>query len=85
MKMSQKHYDQLKNEIECLPRDKVLTHRQNLAKDKRVKDLPKRFRWDLLHATMQGKWVCDVLYSYLNDTHIDTALKQIVKELDLAV
>ncbi len=44
----------------------------------------KRFRWDVLNAsTIDGKrgtlWICDNLYPYLNDEHIDSALRQIVK------
>lgn len=37
-----------------------------------------RFRWDCLHISRFD--VCS-LYAYLNDSHIDTALKRIVKEL----
>jgi hypothetical protein len=41
----------------------------------------KRYRWDLFrHAGLIG-WCCDELYSYLNDEHIDTALRSIVKPL----
>jgi hypothetical protein len=83
MKMLPQHYAQLKNEIECLPRDRCLELRQGLQKVSGIQDFNKRFRWDLLWQTRQSKWICDVLYSYLNDTHIDTALKQIMKELDL--
>ena len=28
-------------------------------------------------------WICDNLYSYLDDSHVDTALRAIVRELDL--
>ena len=50
----------------------------------------KRYRWDLLRATklpitdgcnesrVNGiTWICDNLYSYMNDDHIDTALRKI--------
>lgn len=52
-----------------------------------VKDLDARYRWDLLHASglkigdgvgIQGDLN---LYSYLDDTHIDTALRSIVANL----
>lgn len=40
----------------------------------------KRIRWDYFHAA--GKpalsLLCDTLYKYMNDTHMDTALKAIV-------
>lgn len=42
------------------------------------RDRDKRFRWDLLAASRFP--VCD-LYAYLNDVHIDTALRSIVPPL----
>lgn len=47
------------------------------------KDHAKRWRWDLLFAAkkfMPEHFVCDVLYKYMDNTHIDTALRKIVKE-----
>jgi hypothetical protein len=41
----------------------------------------KRFRWDVLKAGTSIQWLCDELYPYLNDDHIDTALRAIVKGL----
>ena len=38
----------------------------------------KRFRWDLLYMAVGSEWVCENLYPYLNDDHIDTALRNIV-------
>ena len=38
---------------------------------------PERFRWDMLHFS---GFDTRPLYSYLNDSHIDTALKRIVWE-----
>ena len=41
----------------------------------------KRWRWDLFHAADQVSlpdgFITKVLYAYLNDTHIDTALRHI--------
>lgn len=50
----------------------------------------KRYRWDLFFYAEKkrnpnqpdSQWVCDVLYTYLNDNHIDTALRSIVKPLE---
>lgn len=39
----------------------------------------KRWRWDWCYKANLSKWICDNLYSYMDDTHIDTALKQITK------
>ncbi len=43
----------------------------------------KRFRWDVLYAAKinnesSSRWICDNLYSYMDDTHIDTALRKIL-------
>jgi hypothetical protein len=48
----------------------------------------KRYRWDLSYLSGNAnnpesctRFVCDTLYTYLNDSHIDTALRSIVKPL----
>lgn len=40
-----------------------------------------RYQWDMVRHAGLMSWVCDTLYSYLNDTHIQTALNKIVKPL----
>lgn len=52
----------------------------------RVKDLSKRYRWDLIHDS--GLKIGDgvgmsglPLYAYLNDDHIDTALRSLVPDI----
>ena len=42
----------------------------------------KQFRWDCAHAAGLTKFFCDELYKYLNDEHIDSALRSIIKPLD---
>jgi len=37
----------------------------------------KRWRWDLLYMAGLSRWICDNIYLYANDGHIDTALKRI--------
>lgn len=42
----------------------------------------KRWRWDWCYGTLgMSKWICDNIYPYANDTHLDTALKHITKGL----
>ena len=43
-----------------------------------TKDVDKRYRWDLLHES--GYRIVD-LYDYMDDTHIDTALRNLVPVL----
>lgn len=60
----------------------------NFLRSEFTKDLDKRYRWDLLHdASDRGiisQWfISDTLYAIdgVNDTHIDTALRNIVPPL----
>ena len=41
----------------------------------------KRYQWDLVRKAGVMPWLCDVLYKYLNDDHIQTALNKIIKPL----
>lgn len=83
MKMIPEHYAVIKKAMQekafLLPAIKL-----SINGGKRPKDMEMRIRWDLFNATELLKWQCDVLYGYLDDTHIDTALKSIMKELNLA-
>lgn len=49
-----------------------------------TKDVNKRYRWDLLFAAggrfREGNFMTE-LYKYLNDSHIDTALKKLIPDL----
>jgi hypothetical protein len=87
MKMTSEHYAKLKELyaeqwtlIEHERREDWLRHHT------KPKDLQKRLRWDFfwkIHSADRGPLMQE-LYSYLDDTHIDTALKRIVKEVKLA-
>ena len=45
------------------------------------KDHARRHRYDAFNAAKLSAWVCDNIYPYADDTHLDTALKAIVAEL----
>jgi|688.fasta_scaffold746220_1 hypothetical protein len=85
MKMQRFHYTILLTMIASLPRDKVLAHKaQNLGVNK-----TKRFIWDLFYSAMRNTplnfnkfAISDRLYDYLDDTHIETAMRKIAKQLD---
>ena len=86
MKIKPEHLARLKDLIE--PLDTETRRIQYLKGDfhnaDKVKDLNKRYRWDLYwdstvgadHATFRA-----ALWFYMNDDHINTALKSIVKDL----
>ena len=37
----------------------------------------KRWRWDWCYRAGLTKWICDNIYPYANDEHLDTALRHI--------
>jgi hypothetical protein len=41
----------------------------------------RRYQWDLVRAAGLTQWLCDTLYPYANDEHIQTALNRLVKPL----
>ena len=78
MKMQQAHYQMMKQAIAKLPRDQMLAFKANdLGKNKE-----KFFIWGLFKAAKLHFTATDFLYLYLDDSHIETALKRIAKELD---
>ena len=86
MKIKPEHLARLKDLIE--PLDTETRRTQYLKGDfhnaDKVKDLNKRYRWDLYWEATAGTHHNELrnqMYVYMNDDHIDTALKSIVKDL----
>lgn len=85
MKIKAEHYATLKRMLGQYSHD----NREALLAHKALKlgkDPEKRFRWDLFYcARMSGteKFMIEDIYKYANDTHLDTALRAIVRELGL--
>ena len=79
MKITPEDYQVLESVIAAKIREtgieRLSDYRAQLANDSKVTDVGVRLRWDLLHATGYNT---SRLYSYLSDTHIDTALRNIV-------
>jgi hypothetical protein len=82
MKITPAHFAQLQSLIE--PLDTI--ERRAEYKAKGLTD--KRYRWDLTYFSGNAnnsesctRFICDTLYSYMNDSHVDTALRSIVKPL----
>ena len=81
MKIKSEHVDHLRGEIakvlEQFPDAVEAYETGNFHNSDRVKDLQKRFCFDLLHAADMHRYVCDVIYKYANDAHLYTALKAV--------
>ena len=73
MKIKPEHYEYMKSAI--LGNAKAPTLPDYLAKGL----TEKRWRWDLFYMANLSRWVCDNVYSYANDDHIDTALRNILR------
>ena len=80
MKIKAEHYEYMKRAIEAATFDKPVVELEGRYRARGL--TPKRFRWDCSHAARLTTWMCDNLYSYLNDTHIDTALRAIMRDLN---
>lgn len=82
MKITEDHFNQLKVSID--PNNTEDRRQRYRDKDFRnsasVKDLDKRYRWDLLYLSVSAH-IINEIYLYANDDHIDTALRRIVKPL----
>ena len=81
MKIKYEHFMHMQSEI-----DKVVhlipDLKAAIAADIRVKNADKRLRWDLLFKAGLTRWICDNLYSYCDDTHIDTALRTMMRSTE---
>jgi hypothetical protein len=83
MKIQQQHLSEITSSFKLLGLDAINKHRAYLVSPenpRKPKDLEMRLRWDILNSTKGARWICDNLYPYLNDTHIDSALKHVMSE-----
>lgn len=80
MKIIPQHYDHMKNAIAPLVHD-IDAREAVLWNDKRVKDIETRLAFDYMYAAKLTPWICNNLYTYCDDSHIETALKRILREL----
>lgn len=75
MKMRKIHYKHIKDTIErVFTQSMIESYTAAYTKDGHSN---KRLRWDVYCSAGLVTFSCDVLYKYLDDTHIDTALRQI--------
>lgn len=84
MKIKTEHYQHMKEEILKLALTDIEKHAVAVKNSGKFNDFGKRMRWDIAHAVALDRFFCTEIYPYANDDHIDTALKQIVKEIGLS-
>jgi hypothetical protein len=83
MKIKAEHYAHMREAIAAIGMD-VPRYRAALVAEGKAKDIDKRLRWDAAYAARLTPWICDNLYGYMDDTHIDTALRSIMRDIEEA-
>jgi hypothetical protein len=83
MKMTLEHYDYLHNAMKINAHN-IPQYRAFIIEQGKAKDIEMRLRWDLLWLSGLSPWISEHLYPYLNDDHIDTALRSIMTKLEKA-
>jgi hypothetical protein len=83
MKIQSDHYQHMRDEIARIAHT-APDVKSAIAKDRFVRDAAKSFRWRMCYAAGLSGWICDNIYPYAHDAHIDTALRSIVAELGVA-
>ena len=81
MKITSKDYETMKAAILPLA-SYIKSHRAFIVEQGKAKDIEMRLRWDMAHAAKLTPFICETLYKYVDDRHIDTALKAIMKEIE---
>lgn len=88
MKMKQSHYSHMLSAIKTRMNSGGFTtwqhideHRRYIINQGTSKDVERRLRWDMTYVAKLTPWICSTLYSYLDDNHIDTALRAIMVDL----
>lgn len=54
--------------------------RATIKAEGKARDPEMRLRWDLTYGAGLSQWLCDNIYPYANDAHLDTVLRGIVSE-----
>lgn len=85
MKIKTEHYVSLKDALQAVA-SQIPALAASIREDGKYKDFDKRLRWDCLWAaqrdgSLDRDFVVKVLYTYMDDTHIDTALKHVMAEI----
>lgn len=80
MKMPHDIYATLKAKIAAIGADRIAAHRVAVINEGKAKDVEKRVRWDALYSLRYHDGVSE-MYKTMDDSHIDTALRQIFREL----
>lgn len=71
MKVTMEHRKHIQNVLDAFVaanKEKCIAHAGSGLSEKRI-------YWDFANAAGLNRFICDELYKYCNDEHVDTALK----------
>ena len=81
MKIKDEHYNFMRAKLAPF-KGQIESFRQRIINEGKASDVEKRLRWDLCYLADLTWWLCENVYTYAHDEHIDTALRAIMKELE---
>ena len=81
MKIQAEHYNFMRAKLAPF-KGQIEQFRQRIINEGKAGDAEKRLRWNLAYLADLTWWLCENVYTYANDAHIDTALRSIMKELE---
>ena len=81
MKILTEHYNHMKTEIAKIGAVKIAAHRKFIINEGKAQDIEKRLRFDLSYFAKLTPYICENIYPYADDSHVNTALKRIVAEI----
>jgi hypothetical protein len=82
MKIRPEHYAHLRNALAPFAAE-IPTIRAGILAEGKAKDVEMRLRWDLTYRANLTSWICKNIYDYCDDTHVDTALRAIMREIEV--
>jgi hypothetical protein len=87
MKLKAGHFEVIETQINAVlaaePGIVERYRRGDFPRAEKVRDINKRFRWDVLSmAPGMSRWLCETIYPYAHNDHIDTALRRIVPRIN---
>jgi hypothetical protein len=86
MKIKSEHLEHMRSKINLFLRDNPYIiekyEKGEFTRSDKIKDLQKRFCFDMAFISGLTTFICEELYSYVNNDHIYTALKLICPKIN---
>lgn len=83
MKIKKEHLQHMKDKILPNITGEIIHAYEtgNFVRSEKTKDFQIRFNFDMLCRFLGSAWICDNLYTYMNDDHIKSALNSFMPKV----